>query len=500
MAEGRRSRRRQNANRRVFVKSVILLILLAILGGAIWVLARQLKDKDKKPGVADEHNVGKGLDPSVNPTQKPEDTPDVGDALDQPADPPATGSKGELMAMAELQAAQYDYDAAMATLDGIEGAADDSAIQSKKSEYQATKDSCVAVNPNEVTHIFYHSLVVDPEKGFGGDDPLAAGFSQWMTTVDEFNRVTEEMYKKGYVMIHLRDLIEETVDENGTVHMKAAQVMLPPGKKAFVMSMDDLSYYHSYDNKGIATKLVLDEKGEVKNEYIENDGSVSIGDYDYVPLLDQFVKDHPDASYRGAKATVALTGYNGILGYRTDEVYNTRDPERLGKDQEAWLNAHPDFNFEEDVEMATKIADAMKATGWEFASHTWGHRHIDTIPMDQLQQDTQRWEDNVATIVGETDTIIFAHGADLNDWQDYDSADPKFNYLKERGYNYFCNVDSAQYFLQIRDNYVRQGRRNIDGYRLYQDLINPDASTRRTADLFDVNEVYDKRRPDVPDL
>ena len=118
----------------------------------------------------------------------------------------------------------------------------------------------------------------------------------------------------------------------------------------------------------------------------------------------------------------------------------------------------------------------------------------------QLQQDTERWENNVAPLVGGTDSIIFAHGEDLNDWRDYSTADPKFQYLKEKGYNFFYNVDSAQYFLQIRDNYVRQGRRNLDGYRFYQDLINPDKATRKTNDLFEVEDVYDQKRPDVPDL
>jgi len=491
MASGRRSARRQNANRRVFAKSVILLILLAILGGAIWVLARQMSDKAKEKDVIDE----------PVPTEAPsEEVIPISEEPEEEQAEAAPDSKEEMMVYADILAMQYDYDKAIETLDSIEGAADDSEIQSKKTEYQATKDSCVAVNPNEVTHIFYHSLVIDPEKGFGGGDSLSAGFNQWMTTLDEFNRVTEEMYNRGYVMIHLRDLVEQTVDDDGTVHFTNKAVMLPPGKKAFIMSMDDLSYYHSYDGRGIATKLVLDEYGQVKNEYLEADGSVSIGDYDYVPLLDQFVKEHPDASYRGAKATVALTGYNGVLGYRTDEVYNTRDPEHITKDQQAWLDAHPDFNFEEDVAMATKIADVMKETGWEFASHTWGHIRIGDSPLENIQADTERFEKNVVPIIGETDTIIFAHGQDLNDWQDYDPADPKFQYLKSRGYNFFCNVDSAQYFLQIRDNYVRQGRRNIDGYRLFQDFKNPDASSRRTSDLFDVENVYDKRRPDVPDL
>ena len=38
-----------------------------------------------------------------------------------------------------------------------------------------------------------------------------------------------------------------------------------------------------------------------------------------VPLIDAFVKKHPDFSYRGAKGTLALTGYNGVLGYRTSK-------------------------------------------------------------------------------------------------------------------------------------------------------------------------------------
>jgi len=494
MSDGRRVRRRRNANGRVFLKSIILIILLAVLGGAIWVLANQLGDKEKEKEMPTEEV---DIEEPQEVTLEVEEPGVSGEATEEPVE---AENKEELMAYADILAMQYDYDAAIETLESIDGAADDPEVQSKKTEYQATKDSCVAVNPNEVTHIFYHSLIVDPEKGFGGNDATAAGFSQWMTTVDEFNRVTQEMYNRGFVMIHLRDLVEQTESADGTVRFKDKPVMLPPGKKAFVMSMDDLSYYHSYDNRGIASKLILDEYGQVKNEYIENDGSVSVGDYDYVPLLDQFVKEHPDASYRGAKATVALTGYNGVFGYRTDEVYNTRDPENISKEQLAWLEARPDFDFDEEVAMATKIADAMKATGWEFASHTWGHIRIGDSSLEHIQKDTARFEKNVIPIIGEVDTVIFAHGQDLNDWQDYNPEDPKFQYMKSRGYNFFCNVDSAQYFLQIRENYVRQGRRNIDGYRLFQDLKNPDATSRRTHDLFDVNEIYDKRRPDVPEL
>lgn len=301
------------------------------------------------------------------------------------------------------------------------------------------------------------------------------------TTIDEFNKITQEMYDRGYVMVSIYDMAK--ADENG--NMTPGEILLPPGKIPFVLSQDDVSYYHYMDGDGYPSKLIVDEEGKVRNEYIEDDGSVSVGDYDMVPLIDRFVEKHPDFSYRGAKGIVALTGYNGILGYRTDISYKTR-PDNLDADKVKWLEEHPDFNLEKEREEAKKVADAMKANGWLFASHTWGHQNVGRAPLEKLQADTQRFKDNVDPIIGGTDIIIFAFGTDLTDYADY-SGD-KFEYFKSQGYNYFCNVDSRKYFVQIRDRYFRQGRRNLDGYRMY---YNPEM----LEDLFDAKAVFDPARP-----
>ena len=138
--------------------------------------------------------------------------------------------------------------------------------------------------------------------------------------------------------------------------------------------------------------------------------------------------------------------------------------------------------------------DAMKAEGWEFASHTWGHMNATERSAEDLKTDDEKWKANVAPILGDTDMIIFAFGADIGDWEGYSSDNPKFQYYKSAGYDYFCNVDSSQYFVQITDQYFRQGRRNLDGYRMY---YNPDM----LSDLFDVSEVWDSSRPTpVPEM
>ena len=361
---------------------------------------------------------------------------------------------------------------------------------------EAEKSTMVPVDMTQVTHIFYHSLVVDPERGFAGNDSAAAGFKQWMTTVDEFNKITQAMYDNGYVLVDLHDLVTQTTDDNGNVHFTPNQIMLPEGKKPFVLSLDDLSYYHSYDGRGTASKMVLDENGKPTCEYIQADGTTVTGAYDCVPLLDQFLEEHPDGAYHGARGTIALTGYNGILGYRTDIAYKTG--ENLTEDQRAWLDAHPDFDWEKECEEAKKVAQAIKDTGWNFASHTWGHIRVGAnTSLETIKADTEKWLAYVEPLIGETDTIIFAHGEDLADWHDYSAENEKFTYLKSQGFNFFCNVDSSQYFLQIRDNYVRQGRRNLDGYRLWNDVH---GEKNRTSDLFDASQILDPARTDMPSL
>jgi hypothetical protein len=241
--------------------------------------------------------------------------------------------------------------------------------------------------------------------------------------------------------------------------------------------------------------LVLDDNENPTNEYIQDDGKTVTGAYDCIPLIDAFVEQHPDFSYKGSKGTIALTGYDGILGYRTDIAYKTKD--NLSKDQSDWLAAHPDFNWDKECKDAKKVAEAIKAKGWTFASHTWGHIRIGDATMDHLMTDTQKWKQYVEPLIGETDTIIFAHGQDLANWnEDYASTD-KFKYLKEQGFSIFCNVDGSKYFVQQGDLFFRMGRRNLDGYRLYQCVY---AGSDKLNDLFDPASVWDQRRPTDPAL
>jgi hypothetical protein len=404
-------------------------------------------------------------------------------------------SHSSVLEEARLLAAGYDYDGAIELLQAVPEYASDSEITDAIREFEETKASCVAVDVTTVPHIFYHSLLNDTDRAFDVSvlgQSAVDGMNAWMVTVEEFDKITQTMYENGYVIVRLRDLVVETTDEDGNVTFTPnTNLLLPPGKKAVVLSVDDLAYYHSYEDAGFPDKLVLDENGDVKCHYVTSDGEEHIGDYDVVPRLNTFLAEHPDGAYKGARGMIALTGYNGVFGYRTDSDYELQ--QNLMADQAKWLEEHPDFDRQTEIAEATKIAEALKEEGWEFASHTWGHLSVTGKTVDELRTDNEKWVNNVQNIVGTVDTIIFAHGNDIGEWTGYSDDNEKYAYYKSVGYNFYCNVDSSQpYWVQITSDYVRQGRINIDGYRLYQSSI---GNTTVLDNLFLASQVFDERRP-----
>ena len=465
-------RRRQKRQRALMIRAISLGVILLVLAGAIWGVTAGIKrgsEKKAEEKAAQEAQIKKEEDALTN--------------------------RKNLLAQADTMAQGYDYDGAIELLQTIDGYEDDADIIAAVAGYTAQKSTLVSVDVTAVPHIFYHSLLNDTDRAFNVatlGQGTVDGMNAWMTTIEEFDEITQEMYDNGYVFVRLKDLVNETTNDDGSVTFtKNTNLKLPEGKKPVILSVDDLSYYHSYKLAGYPDKLVLDDNGDVKCQYTDAEGNTTLGDYDVVPRLESFIKEHPDASYKGARGMIALTGYNGVFGYRTDVAYKTG--ENLTADQSEWLAENPDFNWDNDVAQATKVADAIKEDGWEFASHTWGHLSVTGKSVDTLKVDNEKWVNTVQNIVGPTEIIIFAHGADIGTWKDYSDTNPQYAYYKSAGYNYFCNVDGSQKaWIQIRDNYVRQGRIDLDGYTLYKAT---QGQTDVLEDFFDVNKVFDTRRP-----
>ena len=312
--------------------------------------------------------------------------------------------------------------------------------------------------------------MVDPKRAFDGDK-RQQGYLDYMVTMSEFNKIIAELHRRGFVLVNPSDIAG--VDENGK--MAYRKIHLPEGKTPIVISQDDVSYYEYMDGDGFPSKLLLDENGQVKNEYTDADGTRSIGAYDMVPLIDAYVAKHPDFSYRGSKGIVALTGYNGVLGYRTSQSEYPKSK-----------------TMARDTETARQVADAMKANGWVFASHSWGHIDMGKSPMPRFTRDLKRWDAEVRPIIGDTDQLIYPFGADIARVERY--GGPRYEALRKDGFDFFYGVDgTTTFWMQKGEGYLRQARINLDGLQFAKELRGDRPVLRP---FFDVEKVIDPARPE----
>ncbi|MFC0213312.1 hypothetical protein ACFFK0_12760 [Paenibacillus chartarius] len=315
-----------------------------------------------------------------------------------------------------------------------------------------------------IEHIFFHPLVIYPELAFDGDR-MSRGYDDWFVTVKEFKAIIDSLYKHNFMLIDLNS-IYELQEADGKKQTKAKELRLPKGKKPIVLSIDDMNYYDYMLQNGNANKLVIDDNGEIATYSVSPKGEkITSRDNEIVPILDDFVKVHPDFSLNGAKGLIALTGYEGVLGYRT----NKKDAP----------------NYEEEKQGALRIIDRLKSTGWSFASHGYGHLDARKVGLDRLTEDTARWKDEVETLTGPTNIYVYPFGSSVL------PGDPKYAALLKAGFTVLCSVGPAPYLKWMPDS-LMMDRRHIDGIALK-------TQQSKLVDMFDANEVLDPVRAELLD-
>jgi hypothetical protein len=271
------------------------------------------------------------------------------------------------------------------------------------------------------------------------------------------------LYKKHYILVDIRDTFTlKTVGGKTLIFKKP--LMIPKGTKPIIISIDDMNYYDYMRKNGNVWRLVLDKDGSVATESVTPQGTRVIShDNEIVPILDSFVAKHPDFSLNGAKGMINLTGYEGVLGYRTNDTHS------------------PHYAAEKAA--ALKVIQRLKATGWTFASHGYGHLADASISYARFVEDTNRWMREVEPLIGPTPVYVYPFGDRVP------TGSAKYEYLIHEGFHVLCSVGPKTYY-QWKPDCMMVDRRHIDGIALH-------GEKRDLQDLFDANQVIDKRRPPV---
>lgn len=358
-----------------------------------------------------------------------------------------------LIAETDYMALGYDYDGAIEKLDAFASTYPKFAdrVNTKKAEYKQAESSLVEVrDTSTIANLSFHVLVADPSRAFT-DAKLGGQYNKNFVTTEEFSRILNQLYSGNYVLVDFNSFVSKETVDSDTLLPK--ELKLPQGKKPIMITETMVNYFEymvdpNEDGKpdanghGFANKLVLDENGEIKAAIVDKDGVNQVGNYDLVPILEDFIKEHPDFSYKGARATLAVTGYQGVFGYRTNTSY---------------VSTRGQSYYDNEVAEAKKVVQALRDKGYTLASYTYNNVAYHGMSTIQIQAEMNSWTTQVTPVLGDVEVMVFARSSDIDAY-----SGTSFNLLYDTGFRYFLNSGTSPR-VDLTTGFVKQTRLMVTG-------------------------------------
>lgn len=391
-----------------------------------------------------------------------------------------------LIAQASKLMASYDYDGAIALLNSFEGDISKfPAVNDKILECEAAqKQMVIWSDPGQIPNLSFQLLVADPSRAFK-HTTYGHSINRNFITTEEFSKILQQLYDNGYILVDFDDFISTSTGLDGSTVYKIKELKLPNGKKPIMLTQTNVNYnYYLIDGDGdkspdangagIASKLLWNGHS-FSNELVDANGQTVTGDFDLVPILEKFIQKHPDFSYRNARATLALTGYNGLFGYRT----HPSAKETFGEAE-----------YNQALRDAQKVVSALRNKGYTLACYTYENIGYGDSSLTQIKGDMNHWTEEVVPVLGHTDILTYAQLSDISSEPVYSGE--KYEALRDLGFRYYLGFcEDGTPWATITDNYVRQGRLMVTGSNLAH-------HSEWFASMFDASSVLDSSRGNVP--
>ena len=359
-------------------------------------------------------------------------------------------------AEAEQLAAGYDYQAAIEKLDSLDDLAKYPELQTKRAEYATAMSSLVEnKDPSMIPNLSFHVLIEDMARALK-DEEFGGKYNRNFVTTSEFRKILQQLYDNGYVLVDFDSFVGSKTDINGNEQFEVVPMYLPADKKPVMITQTMVNYFNymidSNDDgmadaqgDGFASRLVVDESGSIKAEYVDANGQTLVGNYDLVPILESFIEEHPDFSYRGARAILAVTGHEGVFGYRCNTSY---------------ISSKSQGYYDQEVAGAKQIAQALRNKGYTLASYTYANKNYADYNANTIKADMQKWAQEVTSVIGEMDVFVFAQQGNLTDY-----TGSSFDVMYNSGFRYFiANATStSSATTTVNSTYIRQNRLMVTG-------------------------------------
>ena len=391
----------------------------------------------------------------------------------------------QLAQEAAVLAAGYDYDAAIAKLESIGDLNQYPELSSLRGEYVTAKQSLVEYkDPTMIPNLSFHVLVHDMARA-KKDTELGGKYNRNFVTTNEFSKILQQLYDNGYVLVDFDSFVGSAMDVNSNEQFQAVSMWLPADKKPVMITETMVNYFNymidsnedglaDAQGDGFASRLVVDGAGNIKAEYVDENGQTLVGNYDLVPILEDFIAQHPDFSYKGARAILAVTGSEGVFGYRCNTSYIS--------------NKSQDY-YDQEVAGAKQIVQALQAKGYTIACYTYKNDNYANANANTISADLTKWASEITTIIGPVKVFVFAQQGNLTDY-----TGSSFDVMYKAGFRYYIAnaTGTSNATTTINQTYVRQNRLMVTGNSM---AWNPSWFTG----MFNCSAVLDSAvRGDVP--
>ena len=338
-----------------------------------------------------------------------------------------------LKTRAAAMAAEYDYENAMKTLASYSGglASHQELLNLYNGYKTALSELVVWDDLAKIPNLSFRTLMADLQKA-AADPDRGSRYKKNYITTDEFSRILNQLYENGYVLVSLSDFAMPYTAEDGSVGVSMTSIRLPEGKKPIILTSEGDNYYsHTEGCGGFADKLTVNEAGEL----VCVDTAGNEGAFGFVPVLNAFIAEHPDFSYEGARATIALSGYEGLFGMELSQT-----------------------------EAIRKVAETLRQQGYDLACYTYADMEYADYGVTGLQEDLDKWFAEVTPVLGETDILVYPTGGDIKGQEAYTGS--KYEALHGFGFRYFVGVNNGASWGMTTGEYARQQRTLVTGANL----------------------------------
>ena len=322
--------------------------------------------------------------------------------------------------------------------------------------------------------ICVRSLIADSDVAFSGR--YHSTNTNLHLTIKEFEKILENLYQRGYVLVDVEDLI----DQSDPTFLLERNLKVPKGKKPLIVVIEDLQYGVADYRCGTCRRLVLNDENQVCGEYQNNAGETVVSrTAEAIGLLDVFVEKHPDFTYDGAKGIISVSGHEACFGYvvAAGELEDRNAALSAANLPQLTNITNEDIDFAREKVM--EIKNVLADNGWKFASCTYSYiADCRNTEKQVLIDDFVKWQDQIGSLFGEVHILVYPNGNYIY------GTDDRAVYFKNRGFRIFFGGGATPYHI-YGDNYLF-----VDRAMMSYTTLNRKAY----KDLFDYNEIIDPVR------